>query len=388
MSEVIDLLKKLVSIDSVNPGLIEGAVGEGPISEFVEEWFKSRGFEIQRFEDTPGRPSLVATARGTGGGRALMFNGHLDTVGVTDYNGEPHNPKIVDGKLYGRGSSDMKGGLAALMIAAARAARAELAGDIVVACVADEEHTSIGTAELVRHGVKADAAIVAEPVGYEIVTAHKGFMWFEIVVQGRSAHGSRPDLGIDAIAKAGKFLVALEEYGDNLAERTPHPLTGVPSVHASLIRGGQEVTSYPAECTISIERRTVPGETVESVEAELQTILNGIAAADPKFSARLVRGRYGSPFEVDRNDPLVSNLQRIAEEVVGHPPPLGSMNGWTDCALLSDVGIPSVVFGPIGRGGHSATEYVEVESVETLVEILTAAALEFCARPVSDQSGG
>ena len=266
MSEVVELLKELVSTDSVNPGLIDGAVGEGPIADFVMTWFQQRGFDVTRVEDTPGRPSVVAVARGTGGGRSIMFNGHLDTVGISDYNGDPHTPKVVDGKLYGRGSSDMKGGLAALMVAADRAAAAKLAGDVVVACVADEEHLSIGTQEILSNGFTADAAIVAEPVGFNMVVAHKGFMWFDVTVRGRSAHGSRPDLGIDAITKSGRFLVALDRYQETLALRPPHPEIGAPSVHASLIKGGQELSSYPAECSVALERRTIPGEEPEAVK--------------------------------------------------------------------------------------------------------------------------
>ncbi|MCX5215385.1 M20/M25/M40 family metallo-hydrolase [Kitasatospora sp. NBC_00240] len=217
------LLARLISIDSVNPDLVPGGAGETVIADFCGEWLTARGFELHSLEKRPGRPSLVAIARGTGGGRSLMLNGHLDTVSLAGYDGNPLDPQTRDGRMYGRGTFDMKGGIAAMMVAAARAtAHGSLRGDVMLACVADEEHGSSGTEEVLE-SFTADAAIVTEPSHLEVTLAHKGFAWFDVEIEGRAAHGSRPELGLDAIAKAGHFLVALEELesASNRARHTP-----------------------------------------------------------------------------------------------------------------------------------------------------------------------
>lgn len=373
----IELLADLVRIESVNPDLVPGGTGEGAIADHCAAWFAARGFEVHRVEEHPGRPSIVGIARGSGGGRSLMFNGHYDTVSTASYEGDALDPVIRDGKLYGRGSFDMKGGVAAMMVAADRARRQSLRGDILVACVADEEYASFGTAEVAAR-FKADAAIVTEPSHLELTVAHRGFVWFDVTVQGRAAHGSRPELGIDAIAKAGKFLVALEEYDRRLRAAPVHALLKSGSVHASLIRGGEEISSYPAECRISLERRTIPGETPASVAAELQAIIDRIAAADADFRATLATGLDRPPFEISETEPIVAALDRIAGAHTGRAVPRRGEPFWTDCAILQGAGIPCVMFGADGAGAHAASEWVDVASVRTLADILTETAVAFC----------
>ncbi|CUI84993.1 ArgE/DapE family deacylase [Cognatishimia activa] len=379
MSEVITLLSQLVRIDSVNPSLSDGGAGESQAADFVGEWFQTRGFDVTRLESTSGRPSIVAVAKGTGGGKTLMFNGHLDTVSVESYDGDPFDPKLADGWLYGRGSADMKSGVAAMMIAASRAAQSGLAGDIIVTCVADEEHASLGTQEVIAAGYHADAAVVPEPVGHKIVAAHKGFIWFDLVFEGVAAHGSNPDKGVDAIVKAGKFLVALENYAAELAQQAVHPLVGVPSVHASLIKGGVEMSSYPAQCKLSIERRTLPRETPDEVEAEIEQLLNNLGSADPAFKATLKRGLVRLPYECVQGAEIIDVATRSILNATGRPAEIAGMNGWTDCALLGEAGIPAILVGPEGRGGHSKCESVSIQSVETLTDILFQIATDFCA---------
>ncbi len=207
--ETVTLLQELVRIDSTNPDLVPGGAGEGAIASFVATWLGDRGFEVHRLESRPGRPSIVAMARGSGGGKSLMLNGHLDTVTLAGYDGDPLDPVVQDGRLFGRGSYDMKSGVAAMMVAGARAAGQRHAGEIILALVADEEYASTGTAEVLRT-FRSDAAIVVAPSELQVTLAHKGFVWFDVTIEGRAAHGSRPDLGIDAIAKAGRFLDALD----------------------------------------------------------------------------------------------------------------------------------------------------------------------------------
>lgn len=374
------LLSKLVSIDSVNPGLTPDGAGEAQVAAFIQHWLSEKGIASEWIEPVAGRPSVVARLKGSGGAPSLMFNGHIDVVGVEGYDGNPFDPIMKNGRLYGRGSSDMKGGVAAMMEAFARLKNETLKGDVVLACVADEQHASIGTEAILEAGIWTDAAIVCEPVGHEIVTAHKGFIWFDIEFQGRAAHGSRPDKGIDAIVKAGKFLNELEAYANELANRAPHPRLGHPSVHASLISGGNELSTYPGACHLSLERRTIPGETPQAIEYEIQALLNRISAVDPKFTATLTMGLARNPYECDADSPIISVLGATALKVVGKEAPISKMNGWTDCALLADAGIQSVLIGPNGKGGHSKTESVALNSVNTLSEILFQTALQYCNR--------
>ncbi|MGW3078105.1 ArgE/DapE family deacylase [Kitasatospora sp. NPDC001132] len=373
------LLARLVAIDSVNPDLVPGGAGEGIIADYCGQWLAARGFQVHRLEKGPGRPSLVAVVRGTGGGRSLMLNGHLDTVSLADYDGDPLDPLVRDGQMHGRGTFDMKGGIAAMMVAAARATvRSPLRGDVILALVADEEHASSGTEEVLR-SFTADAAIVTEPSHLEVTLAHKGFAWFDIEIAGRAAHGSRPELGIDAIAKAGHFLVALEELGQRLARGPAHPLMGTGTVHASMIHGGEEPSTYPAHCRITLERRTVPGETADSVEQELTTVLDHLTATVPDFGYRIQRGLHREPFEADPEALIVRTFTRHAEAVLGRPPVVRAEPYWTDCALLDRAGIPCLLFGVDGEGAHAATEYVDLASLDRLSEILTATITDFCS---------
>jgi acetylornithine deacetylase len=271
----------------------------------------------------------------------------------------------------------MKSGVAAMMAAAARARAGGLSGDVIVACVADEEHASLGTQEVLER-FRADAAIITEPSHFQMTIAHKGFVWFDVVVHGRAAHGSRPELGVDAIAKAGHFLVALEAYDLSLRAGGGHSLLGSGSVHASLIKGGEELSSYPAQCRISLERRTIPGETTATVMAQLQGLIDAITARDPGFRAEILPGLERFPFEVGEDAGIVRMLDRHAEAALGRAPVRRGEPFWTDCALLAEAGIPCLMFGADGGGAHAATEWTTVESIMTLTDILAATASEWC----------
>jgi acetylornithine deacetylase len=362
VSEVAGLAAALVRIDSVNPALIRGAAGETAIAAFVARWLADAGLQVEVVEHVPGRPSVIGIARGRGGGRSLLLNAHLDTVG-TEAMAAPFEARVDDGRLYGRGSYDMKGSLAAAMLAVADAASLGLRGDVILTAVADEEVASLGT-EAVLERVTADAAIVCEPTELQVATAHRGFAGFEIETRGVAAHGSRPDLGVDAIAKMGHVLVALEELDRRLQAGRRHPLVGAGSLHASLIEGGQEFSSYPARCLLTGERRTLPGETVAQIEADLR-------AAAGEAEVRLLVSR--EPFEVDGDHDLV----RAVGAAAGTGAPIG-VPFWTDAALVAAAGIPTVLFGPAGEGAHAAVEWVDVGSLERCRAVYAAVAAAVC----------
>jgi len=358
VTETAELAAQLVAIDSVNPSLVGGGAGEREAAALVAAWCRERGLEVEVVGDE--RPSVIAVRRGSGGGRSLMLNGHLDTVGVVGM-AAPFEPRLEDGRLYGRGAYDMKGAVAAMLVAAAELDG--LRGDVVLTAVADEELGSIGTEATLRR-VHTDAAIVVEPTELELAVAHRGFVAFEIETEGVAAHGSRSDLGVDAIANMGPVLVGLARLHDELSARVPHELVGTPSIHASLIEGGQELSSYPARCVLTGERRTVPGETGVAVERELRAIAGG---------ATLRVGPSREPFEAVRDHPFVELVGRSAR-TTEH---VGALF-WTDAALIAAAGIPTVLFGPAGAGAHAEVEWVDLASLERVREVVAAVAREWC----------
>ncbi len=376
MSETTGLLRQLVAINSINPHLVPGGAGEADIARFVAAWFEQAGLEVVVDEAAPGRPNVIGIARGSGGGRSLLLNAHMDTVGVTGMQ-RPHDPHIENNRLYGRGAFDMKGGLAAAMAAGAAARQRGLRGDVIVTAVIDEEYASLGTSAIVKRW-RADAAIVTEPTELQICTAHKGFAWFSVETRGVAAHGSRPDLGVDAIVKMGKVLVALEELDLALRSTPSHRLLGTGSVHASLITGGQELSSYPERCSLHIERRTIPGETVQHIEAELAAIFARITARDPTFQATVTTGLTREPFEVSLQEPIAQAVIRQAQRLLGREVVEVNGPGWMDSALLAAAGIPTVIFGPGGAGAHAVVEWSDLTQVEQCAQILTAVAEDFC----------
>jgi acetylornithine deacetylase len=377
MSEITDLLLQLVAIDSVNPDLVPGGAGEENIARFISNWFDRAGLEVVWEEVVPGRPNVIAIARGTGGGRSLLLNAHMDTVGIVGME-RPHDPYIHNNRLYGRGAYDMKGGLTAIMAAGAAASKRSLRGDVIITAVVDEEFASIGTASIIKNW-RADAAIVTEPTELNICTAHKGFAWLDIESEGIAAHGSRPDLGIDAIAKMGKVLLGIEDLSNSLRASPPHRLLGNGSVHTSLIQGGQELSSYPNHCLLSIERRTIPGETAYKVEAEIAGIIDKIAISDPAFKASFKTKMVRDPFETSNEEPIVQSLLHTASAILGYAPQEIGHTGWMDSALLSTASIPTVIFGPGGEGAHAVVEWSNLDQVEQCAEILTALAADFCS---------
>jgi acetylornithine deacetylase len=363
MNETTELLAQLVAIDSRNPELVPGAPGEAELARFVARWLKGAGLDVELNEVVPGRSNVVAIARGSGSGRSLMLNAHMDTVGFGGMV-DPLSPGVDGSKLFGRGAYDMKGSLAAIMVAGARALEQRLAGDVVVAAVVDEEAGSIGTSALARD--LCDAAIVAEPTEMRVAIAHKGFVAFEITIQGRAAHGSRPDLGVDAIARMGHVLVRLEELDRSLSAQDAHALLGHGSVHASLIEGGQEYSSYPERCVLKGERRTLPGETVDSVVAEIERLLGSLEG-----SARVTFARDG--FQVGEDERIVQVVRRHAGD-----PDLVGVAFWADSAILAVAGIPTVLFGPRGEGAHANVEWVDLDDVARCADIYVKVAQEFC----------
>ena len=373
-----DTLVRLIQTNSVNSTLAPGAPGEREIAEWIAASLRSVGLSAEIFEPAPGRTSVLGRLAGTGGGRSLMLNGHCDTVPAGGM-AEPFSGAIRDGKVYGRGAFDMKGSLAACMAAvkALVASGARLRGDVLVAAVADEEYGSLGTTDLIQR-VKVDGAVVAEPTGLEVCLAHKGYLWIEVEVAGRAAHGSKFELGIDANMKMGHFLSRLSALERELRARPPHPLVGPPSLHAALLSGGAGLSTYAPSSSVKIERRTVPGETEAQAVAEIQAVVDRLAAEDPDFRAAVRPFFVRHPFEVAPTAPIVRAVDRAAAAVLGRPARHIGDTPWMDAALLQAAGVETVVCGAAGAGAHSDVEWVDLESVVKLANILAQTAVDYC----------
>jgi acetylornithine deacetylase len=373
---LLSLLSDLVAIPSVNPSLVPGAPGEGAIADAIAAALRRAGLDVVVDDALPGRPNVVGVLEGRAPGRSLMFCGHTDTVGVEGMEA-PFTPVVRDGRLYGRGAQDMKAGLAAMIGASAAVAAGGLArGRLVVACVADEEFASAGADRLVKAWT-TDGAVVTEPTDLAIGVAHKGFSAAEVVVRGRAAHGSRPAEGRDAIVHMGRVLARLEGHDRALRAGRADPLVGAGSVHASMIRGGGELSSYPALCTLQFERRTIPGEPTEAAVREMRGILAALAAEDPEFSADVSLLLARPSYAIDGSHPLVAELAAACAD--RHLVALRSgLSFWTDAAVLGRAGTPSVLFGPGGAGLHGTVEYVRLDEVDACRDVLVGLARRWC----------
>jgi len=377
MDPAIALLRDLVAVNSVNPTLVAGAPGEAAIADLVAAALGRAGLDVTIEAVADGRPNVVGVLEGRAKGRSLMLCGHTDTVGVAGMR-DPFTPVERGGRLYGRGAQDMKGGVAAMIAAAAAIAQhgGLASGRLVVAAVVDEEHSSIGADALVTRW-RADAGVVTEPTDLAVAVGHKGFAWVEVDVAGRAAHGSRPAEGEDAILRLGRVLARLEALDRALQAQPPHPLVGTGSLHASFVSGGRELSSYPDRATLQMERRTLPGEPESTAVAEVNGILDALAREDPTFRASATAMFSRPAYEVARDHPLPRALCDAVRRAGGEPRITGA-SFWTDAAVLGHAGIPSILFGPGGAGLHSTEEYVNVADVIVCRDALVELAKAWC----------
>jgi acetylornithine deacetylase len=388
VGDAVGLARELVRVDSRNPSLAAGAPGEREVARVLAELLEAWGLRVEVREAAPGRPNVIARAGepgAGGGGRSLMFNGHLDVVGIEGMSHPPFEALERGGRLYGRGAADMKGGVAAMCAAAARAASVGVTGELVLAAVVDEEYASAGTAALLQSGARADAAIVTEPTRLAIAPAHRGFVWITVVVNGRAAHGSRYDIGVDAIRHAGLLLAELDALDADALRARVHPLLGHPSLHASLIEGGSGMSVYPDRCTLRLERRTLPGESAEDALEDVRSACARVAGRRPGFSAEVALDLARSPSDVPVDAPIVSALASVIESS-GEPARTEGMSAWTDAALLNEVGIPAICYGPGDIAlAHAAEEWIAPAEIERATNTLTELALRWCAGRSEEQ---
>jgi acetylornithine deacetylase len=375
----LKLLQKLIQIESINPSLDPQGSGEKKIGQFLQKYLKKMGLKVEIQKVIADRSNIVGIKRGKGSGKNLILNGHMDTVGARGMTIDPFQGDHKNGQVFGRGSADMKSGITSILAACEvlQAEKIQLNGDLILAFVVDEEYKSRGTEKLLQE-YSAQAAIVCEPTDLKIGLAHKGFIWGNVKIQGKASHGSRPDEGIDAITKAGQFLMEIEKLGQNHLLNKNHPLVGSPSVHASLIKGGRELSTYPDYCQIQLERRTIPDEDEDILKNELDNIIKQIQKKDPQFKAEADIIFQRPPLEISREEPIVEVLAQCYKKTLNKDAKYSGITWWMDSALFVQAGIPTVTFGPSGSGLHSAVEYVNFQSVLDCAIILADVATHFC----------
>ena len=361
---------------------------ETGVAKYIKSVFDAQGIPCELKEVVDGRCNVIATLDSGVPGKTILFNTHMDTVEPNGW-AEAFEPRIIDGKLYGRGATDPKGSMACAMeaILAIKKTGALKKGKIILTGVIDEEHNSIGTIDTLESGITADAAIIAETTNMTIHTAQRGLEWLKFHFIGKAVHGGRQREGINAIAKAVKFINALEEtLIPKAAERT-HPLLKESTINYCVINGGTQPSTVAGECDLFVDTRFLPYQPYDEVVGEFQAILDELAAKDPQFKcemsvceeAVMKDGYVHLPFETPLDHPLVTTLQGAVKTVTAAEAVMDSMHAWTDGGLLSGYGkIPTVVFSCVGDGAHTDHESISVEHMPRTALIFALAAVEFC----------
>ncbi len=386
-SDAVKLISDLVRIESVTPWLVEGGAGEGAVADYVVDWVSDLPVEVARDEFAAGRVNVLLTLRGTGGGPTLCLNAHLDTVGYAGWADTALEPRLDGDRLYGLGAADDKGccAIALLVLRHLATHGPRLPGDLVVACVADEEGVSAGTARLLEN-LQADAAVVLEADALpRLVVEHQGFGWIDLVFQGRAAHGSAPDEGVDAIVGMAEALTRLRRLDETEFARHARGANGRTVFHTGTVHGGTDYATYPSRCVLGIEIGTQPGEHVSDRVAQIESILAEAREAVPGLATEVIVRVDREPFLATGHDGLRAALDRAAQERLGSALAEVGMNAWTDAALMQNAGIPTVLLGPLGGNFHAPEEWVSTSEVATLVDLLVDATVDYLSRP-TDQA--
>lgn len=364
-------LANMIRIPSCNPFGTprEGPPAEAAMAAYLMTRMRELGLEVDSHEVLPGRRNVWGRLRGTGHGPTLALAGHMDTVGVDGYDA-PFDPIVRDGNIYGRGSCDMKAGLAAYLevVRLIQASDRPLSGDLLLIFVVDEEHAMDGSLFYGKHGPAADFTLVAEPSNLAICPAHRGQICFGLKTKGRSTHSSMPENGINAIYHMTKVIAAIEAYATALSTRTPHPLCGLPTSIVGTIKGGLNVSSVPDWCEIEVDRRTIPGETQESVMAEFRELIKTLRTDIPELDIEETPSSpQVPPLSTPQDSALVTSVQGACTRVLGRASPILPFPGSTDAPNFQGA---SLICGPGDLAQcHSLNEYVAIDEIVDAVRI-------------------
>lgn len=378
--QVKQLLTRLVTIESVTPWLIPTGSGEAAVARYIADWLADIGAEIEIVEVEPGRPNVLARLRGSGGGPTLCLNAHTDTVGFDGWPAEALVPRIDGDIMYGLGAADDKSGVAAAMLALRALAESgtKLRGDLLIACVADEEGVSIGSEHLAATHDHIDACIVIEPQPTEnLVVEHQGFGWIDVICHGVAAHGCVPDQGVDAIAHLAQVITRMRAHDRAVFEPKPSPMSGRTVFHTGTITGGTDYATYPNYAKVGIEIGTQPGEHLSDRVSEIERMFAEVAQMERGFKGEVVVRLEREPFVASGHEALQEVVVGAVTEVLGHPPTITGMNGWTDAALMQAAGIPTLLMGSLGGNFHTAGEWTSISGLVQLCDILVRTATRY-----------
>lgn len=385
-TDPVSVLAELIRYPSVNP-----PGREGPLALAVKEMLAEIGMEVELQEVLPDRPNVIGRKRWGDGGKRLLLNTHLDVnpPGDLGWTSDPFIPRLEGDRLYGRGSADAKGSAAAMIAAVARllSRRADLRGELIFTGVMGEETSGarsggLGSAHLVRQGIKADAAIVGEPTELQVMITHKGNYRPKILIKGITAHSSSPEKGVNAITLAADFVKAVDSFGQALKSR-PHPLAGPPTLSVTMISGGLKINTIPGYVELVLDRRLVPGEDFDMARREIEGLLRQVAAANGKFSFELMGVQSSAvPAETPESAEIVKVALAAAAEILGRPQKAAGFPGGCDMRhLVNTAGIPTVILGPGSLAqAHAPDEYVEIRQLIGATEIYQRTALKMLTR--------
>lgn|SRR5574341_180005 len=379
--DVITLVSELVKIDSSNPWLVPGSPGEANVAAYITRWLEPLGVEVLLEEVEPGRPNLIAIWRGTGGGKRLCLYAHNDTVGYALWRDKALTPRIVGENMIGLGAADDKGHGAAALLALKSLVESgvRLRGDVWVLLPIDEEGTSSGSMDFVKH-YHPDAVLVLEALGMGKVTvSHQGFGWMDIIVEGRAAHGSAPEIGIDAVVHMAEVITRLHKLDQEKYAAAVHPLNGRTVFHTGTITGGTDYATYPDRCVLGIEIGTQPGETIQNRVAEIETIFNEVRQLYPNFKGKVEVKLARDPFDARGHEELWQIVFSEMEKETGLTPEAVGENSWGDAALFQDAGIPTLMLGAAGGNLHAPEEWVSLPELTYLARIVAGVARRFCS---------
>jgi acetylornithine deacetylase/succinyl-diaminopimelate desuccinylase-like protein len=380
-TEVEDLLRSLVEIESVTPWLIPGADGERAIAEWIARWLEDLPVEVTMDEVEPGRINLVARLRGTGGGPTLCLNAHVDTVGHANWRERALLPERRDDNLIGLGAADDKSGVvvALLVLRDLATSGQKLRGDLLVGLVCDEEGASIGTSDLVKRHTM-DAAIVIEPDGMgRVCVEHQGFGWVDVIVHGKPAHGCVPEEGIDAIVRMAEVIRSLNRRDVEVFQAGDVPFNGRTVFHTGTIKGGTDYATYPGQAVLGIEIGTQPGEHLADRVREIEETFEEVRGIFPDFKGEVRVALEREPFVAAGHETLLAALDRASRAVIGRPHERVGMNGWADSAMMQGAGIPTIMIGPGGGNWHAPDEWVSLSEIAQVREMVRLVAEDFLA---------
>ena len=386
VAEVVQVTSELVKIESHRDAPGRELRCAQKIAQFFTDW----GMKPELAEVLEGRPNVYCTLKGSGGGMSLMLNGHTDTVPAYQMDFPPFEPYLKEGILYGRGTVDMKGALACMMVAMRllHHLQVPLKGDLIFSGVINEEDRSEGTEYLVRNGPHADRCVVGEPTSLAIMVGHRGLEWLEFEFIGKAAHGGTPEKGINAISMAAKFIRKVEEKLIPELSKRVHPIIGPAVMNFGVIKGGTQPSTVADRCVLQIDRRWVPMEKLDQVLGEYQNILAELKNEDARFNATMKRMESNMatldhmPVEIPLDDPLVVDLKKTMNELSIAEPRIAAFGGWTDASLIGNFAhIPTLIFGPGDLSvAHSRCEYVPVEELRTCTLVYALLAATLCNR--------